>query len=100
MAITKVGIWNAFRTRNGYRKVAIPEAKALIGPSALRYWIKNRWLGEVQIGDVLSVQLTETGVPHLESGVQKHLENHPEDREGLRFFPRRLEVPLVFVEYV
>ena len=100
MAITKADIWNAFRIRTGYRKVAVPEAKALIGGSALRYWTGQGWLRQVRKGDIVSVELTKAGVSNLETGIQKHLENHPEDRKGLRFFPQRLEVPLVFVEYV
>lgn len=100
MAITKKDIWNAFRIRTGYRKVALPEAKALIGQSATRYWLKNGWLREVRKGDVLSVELTKAGINNLENGIQKHLENHPEDRKELRSFPQRLEIPLVFVEYV
>ena len=99
MAITKKDIWNAFRVRNGWRKVPTPEAKALIGSSAMRYWINKGWLAATTKGDVQSVALTEAGRENLETGIQKHLENHPEDGAALAFFPKRLAVPLVFVTY-
>ncbi len=100
MAITKVDIWNTFRVRSGYRRTPYVEAKAMMGESAIRYWRKKGWIAEGRNGDVYYVELTEAGRAHIERGVQKHLENHPTDRGELRYFPKRLEVPLVTVEYV
>ena len=100
MAITKVDIWNAFRMTRGYRRVPVAEAKALIGQSAMRYWTKKGWLSASRKGDVPYVELTDDGIHNLETGIQSHIENHPDDRAELRYFPQRLEVPLIHVEYV
>ena len=100
MAVTKVDIWNCFRMARGYRRVPTAEAKALIGQSALRYWKGKDWIVEGVNGDVPYVELTDEGKHNLETGIQSHLENHPDDRAELRYFPKRLEVPLIHVEYV
>lgn len=100
MAITKVDIWNTFRMARGFRRVPVAEAKATMGASALRYWTSKGWVTQDYSGDVLFAELTDDGKHNLETGIQSHLENHAEDRAELRYFPKRLEIPLVHVEFV
>ena len=98
--VTKTDIWNAFRVRNGWRRVAIAEALALLSKSSIRYWEKNGWIQRGTKDDVDYVELTDTGIANLEEGILARLDNHPAERKAIRFFPRRLATAIAVVTMV
>lgn len=99
-AVTKTNIWNAFRIRNGWRKVAVTEARTLLSVSSIRYWEKNGWLSRGVNGDVEYVELTADGINNLEEGIVARIDNHPKEAKMLRFFPRRLAEAVAIVGIV
>lgn len=80
-ACNKADIWNAFRTRAGFRMVSLPELKSFVGANAPRVMLKAERIEKVTHKGAECMRLTKTGEAWLKKGTVAYLRNH-EDRHG------------------
>jgi hypothetical protein len=80
-ACNKADIWNAFRTRGGFRMVALPELKSIVGANAPRVMLKAERIETVTHKGQECLRLTKAGEAWVKKGTIAFLRNH-EDRRG------------------
>ena len=83
-ACNKADIWNTFRTRAGFRIVAIDEAKSTLGANAPRVMLKAKRIEKVAHKGKDCFRLTKTGEKWSRKGVVAFLRNHEDRRSEVK----------------
>ena len=85
---TKLEIWNTFRTRRGFKRVQVDQAKAVIGANAPKNMLKQGYVEVVDVKNVEYFELTEDGKEWLKKGIAGYVKRHPDNASGAVYLPK------------
>jgi hypothetical protein len=77
---TKVHLFNCFNAPSGFRPRAVVEARGEIGINAIKYLLRQGYAEAFEGAGADWWKLTAEGEQWLTTGLQRHLELHPEER--------------------
>jgi hypothetical protein len=86
----KLILWNCFRTRRGFKKIQVDEAKAQIGENAPKNMLKNEYVVVVESRNVEYYQLTEEGKFWLKTGMAGFVKRYPEEAGDAVYLPKSI----------
>lgn len=85
---TKLHIWNTFRTRRGFKRVQVDEAKSHIGANAPKNMLAQGYAEVVDVKNVEYFELTEDGKEWLKKGIAGFVKRHPEEAAEAVYLPK------------
>ena len=87
---SKLDIWNTFRTRRGFKRVQVDEAKSHIGANAPKNMLKHGYVEVVDVKNVECYELTEDGKDWLKTGIAGFVKRHPDEASDAVYLPKAL----------